>query len=75
MNFDLNTESSFEEIKDLNPAYFRTLLYNDEIFIEIILTLFPQKKTLSLLLKYFEEKQKKSTIYNTLHKILLEKLK
>ena len=44
MNFDLNTESSFEEIKDLNPAYFRTLLYNDEIFIEIILTLFPQKK-------------------------------
>lgn len=51
MNFDLNTESSFEEIKDLNPAYFRTPLYSDEIFIEIILTLFPQKKTLSLLHK------------------------
>jgi Holliday junction resolvase len=55
-NFDLDAESSFEEIKNLNPAYFRKLFTNDEIFTEIVLALFPKKKTLNLLLYYFEEK-------------------
>src|SRR3989344_4380344 len=55
-NFDLEAEHSFEEIKDLNPSIFRRLFENDEIFNEIILTVFPQKKTLKLLLEYFESK-------------------
>jgi len=55
MIFDLNAESSFKEIKDLNPTYFRKIFNNDEVFTEIILALLPQKKTLNLLLKYFEE--------------------
>ena len=43
-NFDLNAEVSFEEIKSLSPACYRKLLSNNEIFNEIILTLFPVLK-------------------------------
>lgn len=64
INFDLDAKNTFEEIKDLKPLVFRKLLTNDEIFEEIILTLFPEKATLKLLNKYFLSK--KETIYKTL---------
>ena len=64
-NFDLDAESSFEEIKDLNPSLFRTIFDNEEIFNEIVLTIFPEKKTLKLLLDYFESKAEEKTIYKT----------
>jgi len=73
-NFDLEAESSFEEIKDLNPALFRTIFENDEIFNEIVLTIFPEKKTLKLLLKYFESKAKEKTIYKTLSESLKKRI-
>ena len=73
-NFDLNAQSSFEEIKDLNPAWFRNIFDNDEIFNEIILTIFPEKKTLKLLLEHFTTKSTEKTIYKTLSELLNKKI-
>lgn len=64
INFDLNSQHTFNEIKDLKPLVYRKLFENIEILNEIILTLFPEKKTLILLHEYYS--QKKETIYKTL---------
>ena len=72
INFDLDAKHTFEEIKDLKPLVFRKLLTNDEIFREIILTLFPEKTTLKLLLEYYSTKHE--TIYKTLAKNLAERI-
>lgn len=72
-NFDLNATSSFEEIKDLNPTCFRSILGNNEIFNEIVLTIFPEKKTLKLLLEYFKTKSER-TIYKTLSELLEKRI-
>lgn len=72
INFDLNPHHTFDEIKDLNPSIFRKLINNDEIFKEIVLTLFPEKKTLQLLKDYFLKKE--GTIYKTLAKGLAERI-
>lgn len=37
-NFDIDAESSFEEIKDLSPSLYRRIFQDDTIFDEIILT-------------------------------------
>ena len=49
INFDTNPLETFEEIKELNPLVFRKIFINNQIFNEIVLTLFPQKETLKLL--------------------------
>ncbi|MDR1809052.1 MAG: hypothetical protein LBR34_01430 [Prevotella sp.] len=72
INFDLDAQHTFEEVKDIKPLFFRKLLENEEIFREIILTLFPEKTTLKLLLKYFETKPE--TIYKTIAVNLSKKL-
>lgn len=64
INFDLDAQQTFEEIKNLEPFIFRKLLENEEIFNEIVLTLFPEKTTLNLLYQYFSKKRE--TIYKTL---------
>ncbi len=74
INFDLNAQSSFEEIKDINTFTFRKILENDELFNEIFLILFPERKTLRLLLDYFKVKSKEMKIYNTLYQLLERKL-
>ena len=73
INFDLNAENTFEEIKDLSPQVYRKLLSDDNIFNEILTTIFPSRTTLGLLLSYFKTKQ--STIYRTLAYRLSERLK
>ncbi len=75
INFDLDAQSSFKEIKDINPTIFRTILENDELFNDIFLILFPEKKTLGLLLDYFKVKSREKKIYNTLYQLLERKLK
>ncbi len=65
LNFDLEPEQTFNEIKDLSPAIFRKLFENQEVFNDIVLTLFPEKKTLNLLLEYFKQKSN-NAIYMTL---------
>lgn len=72
INFDLNAQHTFEEIKDLKPLIYRKILENNQIFEEIILTLFPEKTTLKLLLQYFSEKE--GTIYKTITENLKSKL-
>jgi Holliday junction resolvase-like predicted endonuclease len=64
INFDLDAQHTFEEIKDLKPLVFRKLFENEEIYNEILLTLFPDKATLQLLYAYFSTKQ--GTIYRTI---------
>ncbi len=71
INFDKQPKHSFEEIKDLSPSIYRKLFDNEELYNEIVLTIFPEKQTLVLLKKYFETKDKK--IYKTLVKKLTEK--
>lgn len=73
INFDLDAQQTFEEIKELPPSVFRKLLENDNIFSEIVLTLFPQKKTLELLAQYFSSKRE--VIYQNLASKLIQKLK
>lgn len=70
INFDLDAYHTFNEIKDLKPLVFRKLLENKEIFNEIVLTLFPEKKTLKLLYEYYS--QKNETIYKTIANNLLK---
>ncbi len=72
INFDLDAHHTFEEIKYLKPLVFRKLLENEEIFNEIVLTLFPEKKTLKLLYEYYSQKQE--TIYRTIANKLNEKI-
>lgn len=73
INFDIDAEETFEEIQKLPTASFRKLFENDEVFKEIILTVFPAKKTLFLLKDYFESKSS-TKIYKTLHDLLKQKL-
>jgi len=73
-NFDLNPKKSFEEIKRLEPITFRKLLKNDQIFLRIIPIIFPEKKTLKLLLEYFESKSEEKTIYKTLSELLKKRI-
>lgn len=72
INFDLDASHTFEEIKDLKPLVFRKFFSSDKIFDEIVMTLFPEKKTLKLLLDYFNSKD--GTIYQTLANRLTEKI-
>ena len=71
INFDIEAEQNFEEIKDLSPSVFRKLFDNEELYSEIVLTIFPKKKVLNMLLEYFDSKDK--TIYKSLVKKLNEK--
>lgn len=75
INFDKDAQSSFDEIKDLTPAVFRKLFANTEIYNSIVLTIFPDKKVLNLLLNHFEELSADSKIYKTLHEALETKIK
>ena len=74
-NFDIDAESSFEEIKDLSPSFYRKIFQDDVIFNEIVLTIFSEKKTLRLSLDYFKEKSSEKTIYKTIANLLEERLK
>jgi hypothetical protein len=73
INFDKEVEQSFNEIKDLSPSIFRKLFSNEEIFKEIVLTIFPEKKVLNMLVNYFGTKDKK--IYNTIKNLIENKIK
>ena len=71
INFDLEPEESFNEIKDLSPSIFRRLFDNEDLYNEIVLTIFPEKKVLMKLRHYFETKPTK--IYQSLASKLIDK--
>lgn len=72
INFDLEAEQTFEEIKNMEPGVFRKLFSNKQVFEEILLTLFPEKRTLRLLLQHFQKEEKH--IYQTLAEMLMAKI-
>jgi hypothetical protein len=74
INFDKDSKHSFEEIKDISPSIFRKLFDNETIYNEILMTIFPEKKTLKLLLQYFKEKSNEKKIYETLYEMLDNKI-
>ena len=72
INFDLDANNTFEEVKNIKPLIFRKLLENDDAFNEIVLTLSPQKTVLNLLFYYFDTKTE--TIYKTIAAKLRDRL-
>jgi len=69
INFDLNAETVFQEIKDLPPVIYRKLLNNNEIIKQIFPIIFPEGKVLDLLCRYFYSL--KMPIYKTLSELCL----
>lgn len=55
VNFDINPEQSFDELKTISPALFKKLFSNYKLN-EILKNLFPENKTLNLLHQHFVEK-------------------
>ncbi len=74
LNFDAESGESFNEIKEISPKLFLKLLANDKIFNEIILTLFPEKKTLFLLLEYYKAKRTGNKVFQKIVVILESRL-
>lgn len=73
INFDKEAEQSFNEIKDLSPSIFRKLFSNDELFEQIVKTIFPKNKVLKKLITYFSNKNTK--IYKTLTELIEDRIK
>lgn len=64
LNFDIDAQSSFEEIKNITPAEYRKLFDNYETLVDIYKILFPKCATLRLLYDYFLKQE--AEIYKTL---------
>jgi hypothetical protein len=74
VNFDLDVEKSFDEIKNLEIRYLRKLFENETLFKEgIIKILFPKGKVLKMLREYMETQ--KLSVYKQLSNLLEEKIK
>jgi len=73
INLDLSPEESFEEIKTLEPLYWRKIFENDQIWEDgIIQVLFSDGSTLRLMLAYFSKKH--TSAYRSLARLLEKKL-
>lgn len=59
INFDDDSEASFEEIKNIRPGIYRKLFSNDDL-IDILQELFPKAKTLELLQEEFRKEYMES---------------
>jgi Holliday junction resolvase-like predicted endonuclease len=74
INFDINPQKSFEEIKNLELRYWGKISENNKLWDEgIMKAIFPNGATLKLLIEYF--KTIKTTPYNKLVNSLTEKIK
>ena len=74
-NFDINYRHSFEEIKEISPILLKKLLSHDEIFNDIVLSLFPTQKTLILLYEFYKNKNPPKSIDKSLINLLARRLK
>lgn len=74
INFDINHIETFDEVKNIQPLYFRKLLDNEELVKTIFPIIFPNSETLKLLSAHFKEKSlianKQQQIYSYLHQKL-----
>jgi hypothetical protein len=66
VNFDIDADEAFEEIKNIELKIFEKLLANADITEQIFPILFPQKRTLAKLKEYFDTKRRPA--YNELSK-------
>lgn len=66
INFDINADDAFREIKELKPSILRKLFDNKEIIEQIFPIIFPEKIVLKKLSKYFNMSYE--TIYRSLAK-------
>lgn len=57
VNFDINSEEVFEEIKDLFPAIYRKLFENEEVIEQILPIIFTTGEVLRKLKVYFYSKK------------------
>lgn len=64
INFDIDSESTFNEIKDITPSIFYKIFDNYVVYNDILKCIFPENKTLLLLRDYFSNKEQ--TIYKNL---------
>ena len=69
INFDIDAEETFNEIRDLSPSDFIKLFSNKDLDV-IIRTLFPTGETLELLADYFEKKSEDKKVYKTIFNLL-----
>lgn len=74
VNFDIDANSSFDEIKDLSPNLYKRIFTDDAVFNEIMLTISPQKATLHLLLNYFITKSANNPAYKVIADLLQKRL-
>lgn len=75
INFDLSPANSFEELKDLELKDFRKIFSNEEIFEQIVMTLFPTGETLRLLYRHFRSMETERQIYKTIADLIEARLK
>lgn len=70
INFDKNSQASFEDIKDLQLIIYRKLFSNPDLD-DFLNVLFPEKLTLNLLNNYFKEMHQNNPkkIYKTLNNL------
>ena len=76
INFDKDSQASFEEIKQLRPGTYRKLFSNRELE-ELLCVLFPSGDTLRLLADYFAQQHQNNEgqIYKTLQDMCAETAK
>jgi hypothetical protein len=73
INLDLAPDESFNEIKELEPRYWRKLLENDQLWDDgIVQVLFSNGSTLRLLIEYFSDQP--TSVYRNLATLLKRKL-
>ena len=70
INFDMNPDLSFNEIKNLETIIYRKLFSNPDLA-ELLHVLFPERLTLNLLAEFFIEKHQsgQGKIYETLNEL------
>ncbi len=74
INFDINPAETFEEIKGLPIPVFRGLFDNEDVVKLIFPIIFPNKKSLKLLLDFFKTQAKNNTRQALLYEGLSKKL-
>jgi hypothetical protein len=74
INFDINPQETFDEIKDLPIPVFRGLFDNEDVVKLIFPIIFPNKTSLKLLLDYFKKQSISNTRQALLYSALSKKL-
>ena len=74
INFDIDSQQTFEEIKSLSPQVFRCLLDNEDVVNIIFPIIFPKNETLTFLKEHFYILSKKGDVKSILYDKLYVKI-